>query len=326
MAKRLKYLAFLALSLSLFIPGFSNASVIVSDSVQVTDVTPVTFCVVWATSEPATGSLDLFLDADGTIPDTGAVVTLESADHPPAEDIGVIKVKVVGLKPATKYFFRTRTMSKYDNTVYLYPNSSPLLEVMTEQESIIVRNDVVALKVSIGENEPAPGTLVIASVDKAVHPVSGWVGHGVPTQWAAINTNNFYDKTTHENLELDGGEAIDLVVYGGLLGLVELQDTVPQKSGEVQALKLAATLPGSGSGPATPDPAPVSTSKGGSGGGGGSCFIATAAFGSPLDSHVEILKSFKESHLAQHAVGKKLIEYYYRYLPAGTEYIKEHKN
>ncbi len=177
MAKRLKYLVFLALSLSLFIPGFSNASIIVADSVQVTDVTPVKFCVVWATSEPATGSLDLFLDPDGTIPYTGAVVTSESANHPPAEDIGVMKVKVVGLKPATRYFFRTRTMSKNDNTVYLYPNSSPLVEVMTEQESIIVRNDVLAQQISIEGGKSTQGTLLIAEIDQASYPVTGWAGN-----------------------------------------------------------------------------------------------------------------------------------------------------
>jgi hypothetical protein len=279
MAKRLKYLISLALSLSLFIPGFSDASIIMADSVHVTDVTPVTFSVVWATSEPATCSLDVFVDADGTIPYTDAVVTSESAEHPPAEDIGVMKAKVVGLKPATHYFFRTRTISKNDNNVYLYPAGSPLIEVETEQESIIVQNDMVALKVSIGEDKPAPGTLVIASLDKATFPVSGWVGHGVPAQWAAINTNNFYDKTTHENLELDGGEAINLLVFAGLQGLVELQDTVPEKSGEVQALKLAATLPDSGSSPASPT---GSASSGGGSSGGGSCFISTVSSGSPF--------------------------------------------
>ena len=272
MAKRLKYLISLALSLSLFIPGFSDASIVIADSVQVTDVTPVTFSVVWATSEPATCSLDVFVDADGTIPYTEAVVRSESAEHPPAEDIGVMKVKVVGLKPSTHYFFRTRTISKSDNNVYLYPTDFPLIEVKTEEETVIVQNDMVALKVTIGENKPAPGTLVIASVDKATYPVSSWVGYGVPDQWAAINANNFYEKTTHKNLELNGGEVIDLVSFGGLLGFVELQDTVPEESGEVQALKLAATLQDSGSSPASP----TATGSGG-GGGGGSCFIATAS-------------------------------------------------
>jgi hypothetical protein len=267
MAKR--GIRFILLALVLGMAGYASShAAVIEESLMVTDVTPVQFCVVWATSEPAFGWLNVFLDPEATTPYTGAVVTSESAEHPPAEDIGVMKVKVVGLKPDTEYFFQTETIAKADNTVHL----SPLKRVRTEKVSIIVRNDVLAHKVGIGENKPALGMLVIASVDKASHPVSGWVGDGVPDQWGAIDTNNFYDRETHVNLELEGGEVINLMLFGGSLGSVDTQGTVPEETGGIRPLEVA--------GP-TISPPQDSTGGGGADGGGGSCFIATAAFGSP---------------------------------------------
>ena len=54
----------------------------------------------------------LFLDTDGTTPYPDAVVVSDSAKHPPAEDIGVMKVKVIGLKPDSRYFFQTKNHNK----------------------------------------------------------------------------------------------------------------------------------------------------------------------------------------------------------------------
>jgi len=75
----------------------SSRAVVIEDSLMVTDVTPVQFCVVCATSQRASGSLNAFLDSETTIPCTKAVVISKSAEHPPAEDIGVMKDKVVRL-------------------------------------------------------------------------------------------------------------------------------------------------------------------------------------------------------------------------------------
>jgi len=272
MAKRGIYFILLALGLGMSVYG-SHAAVI-ENSFMVTDVTPVQFCAVWATSEPAFGTLNVFLDPEATTPCTEAVVISESAEHPPAEDIGVMKVKAAGLKPDTEYFFQTETIAKADNTIYL----SALKRVRTEKASIIVRNDVLVQKVAIGEDKPALGMLVIASVDKASHPVSGWVGDGVPDQWGAIDTNNFYDRETHVNLELEGGELVNLMLFGGSLGSVETQGTVPEETGGMQPLEVAANLPDSGSGPTTSTPQD-SMHGAEAYSGGGNCFIATAAFG-----------------------------------------------
>ena len=325
MAKRLKYLALFTLSLLLCMPSTSDANVIIADSVQVTDVTPVQFSVVWGTVEPATGTVKVFADADGTVPVTEASVTSESPNFPPAEDIGVMKVRVVNLKPNTQYYYQTQSTSKNNSITTSYPESPPFNAVTTERASNVVNNDVFAQQISVGNGKSTMGTLVMATVEQASHPITGWAGDGVPDGWIAIDMNNFYDKNTNSNLELNGGEPITLTLFGGSLGTVETNDTVPAETGGIQAGSVVVNLPDSGDDPPA-SPSPTPTSAGGGGGSGGSCFIATAAFGSPLDPHVGILQTYKNRYLTEHSMGRRLMEYYYRYSPKIAEYINKHQN
>ena len=53
-----------------------------------------------------------------------------------------------------------------------------------------------------------------------------------------------------------------------------------------------------------------SVSSGSSSGGGGGCFIATAAFGTPMEPHMQILRDFRDHHLRGHRVGEALVEIY----------------
>ena len=60
--------------------------------------------------------------------------------------------------------------------------------------------------------------------------------------------------------------------------------------------------------------------------GGGGCFIATAAYGSPLMPHVQILRAFRDRFLGQTRLGNFLVKAYYRYSPPMAHYVTQHKN
>jgi hypothetical protein len=271
-----KYLSLFVLILALLVPRVSVSGMIDESSVQVTDVTPVQFSVVWGTSEAATGTVNVFADADGTKPVSEALINFESSKHPPAEDMGVIKVRVGNLQSNKSYYFQIESTTKAGGIVSRYPEVPPFMRIITEKITSVVHNDILAQQVSIGAGKPTQGTLVIATVEQADHPVTGWAGNGVPEGWVAIDMNNFYDKVTHTNLELAGGEPITLTYFCGSLGSVVTEDTVPPESGQIQSVKVAATLPGDSSGGGDSS-APTGSSGGGGGGGGAACFIATAS-------------------------------------------------
>ena len=62
----------------------------------------------------------------------------------------------------------------------------------------------------------------------------------------------------------------------------------------------------------------------GAAGGGGGCFIATAAFGSKFEKHVQILRRFRDLYLMPYKIGRAFVNAYYKYSPPMADFIADH--
>ncbi len=56
----------------------------------------------------------------------------------------------------------------------------------------------------------------------------------------------------------------------------------------------------------------------------GGCFIATAAYGSSLAPHVQILRSFRDRYLLPSEMGTRFVALYYHYGPPMAQFIQDH--
>ncbi len=60
------------------------------------------------------------------------------------------------------------------------------------------------------------------------------------------------------------------------------------------------------------------------GGGGGGCFIATAAYGSSMAPHVEILRRVRDRFLLNNRIGRSFVNFYTKYSPPAADFIAGH--
>ena len=55
-----------------------------------------------------------------------------------------------------------------------------------------------------------------------------------------------------------------------------------------------------------------------------SCFIATAAYGTPMAQEIQILREFRDEYLLTNEVGQAFVDFYYKTSPPVAEFITEH--
>jgi len=204
--------------------------------VVVSDVTPVSFSVIWASSEPSTPSLRVFQDEDGTIEAQGVTIepqplTSGSVEISAlAEEKGVMKVRVSGLTPDTTYFFQTITTSTLTYDVTHYPEAAPFLPVTTERRvartraagsvEVALTNDLIYRNCYLPDGiTPAEGTLLIAGVAGSTYPVSAFVGDGLAPPGASVDLNNLFSSENHQTRALSGGEPLTLTRFMGIHGI-----------------------------------------------------------------------------------------------------------
>jgi hypothetical protein len=56
----------------------------------------------------------------------------------------------------------------------------------------------------------------------------------------------------------------------------------------------------------------------------GGCFIATAAYGTPMAKEIQILRDFRDEYLLTNTLGQGLIDVYYTFSPPVADFITEH--
>ncbi len=54
------------------------------------------------------------------------------------------------------------------------------------------------------------------------------------------------------------------------------------------------------------------------------CFIATAAYGTPMAQEIQILREFRDGYLLTTPVGRALVDFYYKVSPPAADFINEH--
>ena len=58
--------------------------------------------------------------------------------------------------------------------------------------------------------------------------------------------------------------------------------------------------------------------------GGGGCFIATAAYGTPMANDVRHLRAFRDEYLQTNDAGRWFVTQYYRFSPPLADYLRQH--
>ena len=118
-----------------------------------------------------------------------------------------------------RYFFQTETRSTSTGETLVAP--AVPLAVQTEIHTVRAKtegavlvpfsNDLLIFPSLLPDGvSPAAGALLVVTVTGARHPVSGFVGDGVPAPHALLDMNNFFGATTNATLDLMGNEVLTI--------------------------------------------------------------------------------------------------------------------
>jgi hypothetical protein len=154
-----------------------------------------------------------------------------------------------------------------------------------------------------------------------ISPVPGATGVGIENvgfSWHLLASADDFDWVLDDNADLSSPIESKTGLTGTAYQCTETLDYGTTYFWEVIAYKGGSAIAMSAIGVFT-----TASSNNPSSGGGG-CFIATAAYGTPMAEDVKVLRDFRDEYLLTNQLGQAFVDFYYTISPSIAEFIADH--